>query len=217
MSAYGEPLRRANEALGGRIALSLLSKGYKTAVYAPSADDAARAALDLIPDGSSVGIPGSVTVRELGLPELLAEKKCRVFHHWDPALAPEDRPARLLEENSADWFVTSSNAITIDGRMVNIDGTGNRVACMSWGTGRILFIVGLNKVASDLEGAISRARNRATPPNSVRTGLGSPCVKTGHCVNCDSPERACRVISIIERVPFGREAHVILVGERLGY
>jgi hypothetical protein len=217
LSAYGEPLRRTNEVLGRKIAASLVSNGYKTAVYAPSADEAARIAQDLIPEGSSVGIPGSVTVREIGLPELLAGKGCRVIHHWDPALTPETRPARLLEENAADWFVTSSNALTVDGRMVNIDGTGNRVSCMSWGIGKILFIVGLNKVAPDLESAISRARNSATPPNSLRTGLASPCAKTGHCVNCNSPERACRVVTIIERVPFGREAHAILVGESLGY
>ncbi|MDR1917334.1 MAG: lactate utilization protein [Synergistaceae bacterium] len=218
MSALDEPLKKANEALGKKITSSLLSNGYRTAVYAHDAHDAIRLALGLIPDNCSVGIPGTVTVRELGLPERLIEKKCRVYHHWDPSLTTaEARAARLAEENSADWFVTSSNAVTLDGKMVNIDGTGNRIACMSWGTGRILFIIGLNKVARDLDGAIARARNSATPANSLRTGLDTPCSKTGYCVDCNSPDRACRVISIIERVPFGREAHVILVGEKLGY
>jgi len=208
---------KANEALGKRICEALLSNGYKSAVFAATISEALEAAAGLIPNGASVGIPGTVTARQIGLFEKLEGKGCRVIHHWDPSLTPEAKVARLLDENAADWFVTSSNAITYDGKMVNIDGTGNRVAAMAWGPGKILFVVGMNKAARDLEGAIARARDIATPPNAMRVGLETPCVKAGHCIDCSSPKRLCRVVLIHERAPFDREAHVILVGEALGY
>jgi hypothetical protein len=204
--------------LADKLCANLVSIGYKSARYAAAAEEASRLALEMIPDGCSVGIPGTVTVRELGLPEKLEGKGCTVYHHWDPSLTPETSGARLAAENGADWFVTSSNAMTFDGKMVNIDGRGNRVSCMSWGLGKILFIVSLNKVERDVESAIRRARDRATPPNVLRIGGNdTPCVKLGYCVDCNSPDRICRVLTIIERVPTGREAHVILVGEPLGY
>jgi hypothetical protein len=211
------PLRRTNGALAQKISEALLKNGYRSAVYADTAAEARDVAAGMIPDGASVGIPGTVTVRQIGLPEKLESKGCRVIHHWDPALAPEDRAARLGGENAADWFVTSSNAITFDGKMVNIDGTGNRVAAMAWGRGKLLFIIGMNKAARDLESAIQRARDVATPANTARIGTATPCVSAGRCVDCNAPERSCRAVLILERVPFGREAHVILTGESLGY
>jgi hypothetical protein len=217
MNKLMDPVTQTNEALGRRICGALLANGYKTAEYAKDASGAAEIAAGMIPDGVSVGIPGTVTVRQTGLIERLEGKKCRVIHHWDPSLTPETRPARLTEENAADWLVTSSNAITYDGKMVNIDGTGNRVACMAWGTGKILFVIGMTKVSRDIESALKRARDIATPPNTVRVGMTTPCVTLGRCVDCSASERSCRAVLILERVPFGREAHVILVGESLGY
>ncbi|MDR1481920.1 MAG: lactate utilization protein [Synergistaceae bacterium] len=217
MTAFEKPAIETRDALGKKLCATLVSVGYKTARYAAAAEEAAKLALETVPDGCTVGVPGTVTIRELGLMEKFAAKGCTVYHHWDPALTPETRGARLAAENSADWFVTSSNALTFDGKMVNIDGTGNRVAGMSWGLGKILFIVSLNKVERDVDSAIKRARDRATPPNVLRIGGETPCAKLGYCVDCNSPDRICRVLTIIERVPLGREAHVILVGEPLGY
>ncbi|MDR1651333.1 MAG: lactate utilization protein [Synergistaceae bacterium] len=217
MGSFDAPMRAANAALGRKIVDSLMANGYKTAVYADTAPEALEAASALIPDGASVGVPGTVTVRDIGLIERLAEKKCRVYHHWDPKLTAKGRIKRLNDENSSDWYVTSSNAMTVDGKMVNIDGTGNRVSAMAWGQSKILFIVGINKVERDLERAMARAKNAAAPANTVRVGMAAPCVKLGYCVDCSAPERSCRAVLILERVPFGREAHVILVGERLGY
>jgi hypothetical protein len=217
MSKLMDPVTQINETLGRKICAALLANGYKTAEYARDADAAAEIAAGMIPDGVSVGIPGTVTVRQIGLIERLESKKCRVFHHWDSSLTPETRPARLAEENAADWFVTSSNAITYDGRMVNIDGTGNRVAGMAWGRNSILYIIGINKAARDLESAIKRCHDAAAVPNNVRTGFGPPCVKAGRCVDCNAPERTCRAILILERAPLGRDAHVIITGQALGY
>ena len=217
MDVLMAPFGQASEALGKKICESLLSKGYRSAIYAATAAEALEAASGMIPDGASVGIPGTVTVRQIGLPERLEGKGCRVIHHWDPSLPGEAKTARFTEENAADWFVTSSNAITYDGQMVNIDGTGNRIAAMAWAPGKLLFVIGMNKTARDLKSAIRRARDAATPPNALRIGLNTPCAKLGRCADCSSPERICRAVLIFECVPFGREAHVILVGEALGY
>jgi hypothetical protein len=209
--------REVREALGKKLCAAFLSNGYKSAVYAPFAADAAKLALDMIPAGASVGVPGTVTARQLGLIEKLEAKKCVVYHHWDPSLAAEGRPERLMSENSADWFVTSSNAITYDGKMVNIDGTGNRVAAMAWGRGSVLYVVSVNKAMPDISSALARARDVSTPANALRVGSQPPCAKIGHCVDCKSPDRLCRAVLILERAAFGRDNHVIIVGEDLGY
>ncbi|MEA3508134.1 MAG: lactate utilization protein [Synergistota bacterium] len=205
-----------NERLGVTIVKALDSKGFK-AQYAANAAEAVKAVLALVPDKSVVGIPGTSTVRELELPEELAKKGCRIVQHWDPSLAVEDRPKRWKEELASDVFVTSANAVTHDGMLVNIDGTGNRVAGMAWADNRIIFVVGINKVSRDLDSAEERIRDVATPLNAMRLDMDLPCVKVGYCVNCDSPQRACRATLVLERAPFGRDAHVILVGENLGY
>lgn len=216
MSDFMSYVKDSNENLAKKLCDKLLSIGYKSAQYAAKADDAAKAALDLIEDGASVGIPGTVTVRQLGLPEKLSEKGCTLHYHWQ-SLEPEEKIKNFVSQITADWFVTSSNAMTMDGYMINIDGTGNRVAAMSWGPGKLLYIVSLNKVACDTEAAIARARNIATPPNAKRVGANPPCTKTGYCMNCNAPDRICRVVTIMERAPLGREVHAILVGENLGY
>ena len=217
MGGFEAPVKETKKALGEKMCKSLLAKGFKSAQYAEDAASAAEMAISLVPGKSSVGVPGTVTIRDLGLIEKFEGKGCAVYHHWNPNLSREERGTRYTEENAADWFVTSANAMTIDGKIVNIDGTGNRVAAMAWAPGKILYIVSLNKVAHDLDKAIARARDTATPPNALRVGSKPPCTQLGHCVDCDAPDRVCRVVTIQERVPLGREAHIILVGENLGY
>jgi hypothetical protein len=213
---FEAPNREIAERLGETVARNLEAKGFKAA-YVPDGAAAVRAVCERIPSGCSVGVPGSVTIRQLGLPERLRERGCRIFQHWDPSLAPEGRPVRLAEEIASDWYLTSSNALTFDGMLVNIDGTGNRVAGMSWAANRILFVVGVNKICRDVESAIRRIRDVATPRNALRLGSNLPCARVGHCVDCNSPERACRILTILERCPFGRDATVLIVGEALGY
>ena len=122
----------------------------------------------------------------------------------------------LQNENMADYFLTSANAVTTDGMIVNIDGNGNRVSAMAWGRNEMIFVIGVNKIAKSLDEAISRARS-ATPPNVFRLNGDTPCTKTGYCINCDSPGRVCRALLILEMPTFGRKTHVVVVGEDLGY
>ncbi|MDO9509210.1 MAG: lactate utilization protein [Thermovirgaceae bacterium] len=205
-----------SSSLGGTVVKALEANGFK-ALYVATAAEAVKAVLDLVPKGSSVGVPGTSTIRELGLPGELESRGCKIFQHWDPSLAPEDRPKRWEDEIASDVYLTSSNGVTMDGMLVNIDGTGNRVAGMAWAKKRIIFVVGINKVSRDVQSSLQRIRDVATPVNALRLGMDLPCTKVGHCVDCKSPQRACRAVLILERAPFGRDAHVIIVGENLGY
>ena len=206
----------ANKRLAETICRRLEARGF-TAAYVESAQEACDVAAEMIEDGALVGIPGTVTVRETGLPERLEEKGCKIAEHWTPGLSAEERKKALLSELEADWLVTSANAIAADGTIVNIDGTGNRVAAISWSPGKLLFIIGINKITPDVESAIKRAHTTATPPNAIRLGRKTPCAETGLCANCNSPDRLCRVVSLLERAPIGRDCRVLLVGEELGY
>lgn len=204
------------ENLGNSVCKALNARGFK-ARYAATAKEACEAVKELIPAGAVVGVPGSVTAREIGAIEALSEKGCKVVHHWKPGLAPDERKAVLMEEFNADWCLTSANAITKYGVIVNIDGTGNRVAVMSWALGKLIYVIGVNKIAGDIDSAVDRARNIASPPNARRTGADTPCAKLGYCVDCNSPQRICNIFTVIPRCPLGRECHVIIVGESLGY
>lgn len=205
------------EKLGETVCKKLNGLGY-SAFFVTNKKEALKLVLELIPEGASVGVPGTVTVRQIALIDELKKRGSRVFVHWDPELKPDGRANRFLEELSSDWFVTSTNALTADeGVFVNIDGTGNRVGAMAWAPGKLLYILGINKITPDLETALKRVRNTATPPNVIRLNGKAPCAAVGHCINCSSPDRVCRIVTMMERPPFGRECHVIIVGEELGY
>jgi hypothetical protein len=204
------------ENVGKSVVARLETRGYK-ARYAATAEEARQILFSLIPEEASVGIPGSATVRELGLMEALAKRGNRIYQHWDPALKAEEKAGRLKDELNSDVFLSGSNAVTLDGTIVNIDGTGNRVAGLAWGDNRLIIVVGVNKICRDVESALVRVRDVATPPNTQRLKMTTPCATTGFCSDCNSPQRACRAVLILERAPFGRDAHVIVVGETLGF
>ena len=206
---------KAGEIIGRTLVSELSKKGY-SACYVDTKEEALSEVLKIIPENVSVGIPGSVTIREIGAMEALKERGCVIYQHWDPSLTSEQRMEILQKENSSDYFLTSANAITTDGMIVNIDGNGNRVSGMAWGRNEMIFVIGVNKIARNVDAAISRART-ATPPNVLRLNGDTPCTQTGYCVNCDSPGRVCRALLVLERPTFGRKTHVIIVGEDLGY
>lgn len=212
---FDKARKAALEISGKSLVEELKKKGYK-ASYVATKEEALEAVLKIIPENVSVGIPGSVTIREIGAMEALEKRGCKIYQHWNPKLTPEERAEVLQQENMADYFLTSTNAVTRDGMMVNIDGNGNRVSGMAWGRNEIIYVISVNKIAKDLDSAIDRART-ATPPNVLRLNGDTPCTKTGYCMDCDAPGRVCRAMLILERPTFGRSSHVLVVGENLGY
>ena len=216
LSPFQPAMTEKNRLLGETVVKALSENGFY-AKYVRTREEALKEVLELIPEGVSVGIPGSVTIREIGALEKLQERGNKVFHHWDPNLTPESKNQRLTDENNSDYILTSSNAVTHDGMLVNIDGVGNRVSAMAWGNNPIIYVVGINKVTKDLQSAIQRVRDEATPPNALRLRIDTPCSKTGHCMDCRSTSRVCRALLILERATMGRKSHVVIVGEDLGY
>ncbi|MCR5346231.1 MAG: lactate utilization protein [Fretibacterium sp.] len=215
MSEIFEAARRsAGEAVGNAVVKALKGRGFD-AVYAGSKEKALELVLEKIPNGATVGIPGSVTVREIGAIEALESRGCTVYQHWGP-LTPKARLQARMDENAADVFLTSANALTQDGQIISIDGDGNRVAAQAWGCGVLIFVIGLNKLAPNLEDGLRRARAAAIP-NALRLGSTLPCTQAGHCVDCRSDSRICRATLILEAPTHGRETHVILVGTELGF
>ena len=190
---------------------NLEKRGF-AAIYFPTTREAADY-LDGKLDGRTIAFGGSMTVREMGLYERLAAHN-QTFWHWDP-----ERPAPLADGMGTEVYITSVNGAAETGELVNIDGTGNRVASTCFGHQELYLILGVNKVAPDYEGALWRARNIAAPKNAQRLGRKTPCaVKGDRCYDCQSPERICRALTVLWEKPssFAR-AEVVLVGEPLGY
>jgi L-lactate utilization protein LutB len=210
-----EPEKWFNKHLAEKCVEALNKKGF-TAHFAETRDEAKRMALEAIPAGASVGIGGSVTVRDLGLHDALKASGHKVFDHWDPALSPAEKTVARDSQTTADVFLSSTNALTVDGSLVNVDGTGNRVASMIFGPKSSVVVCGYNKIVPDLESAVQRIRKYAAPVNYKRLNAKVPCVEGGDCETCTS--RACRITTIIEGKPTAKSQFVvIIVGETLGY
>lgn len=170
-----------------------------------------------IPAEATVGLGGSVTLRETGIDVLLKARGNTVFDHWDSSKSAAEINDTRRKELTSDYFLTSINAITKDGELVNIDGAGNRVAAMIFGPKHVIAIIGYNKIAGSMDEAIWRIKNVASPKNSKRLGLKTPCAKTGHCMECKLPVSICRITSIISYKPMLTEFTIILSGLELGY
>ena len=163
----------------------------------------------------TVGLGGSVTLQELGFPERLAGKGVTVLL-GAPHLSPEERLAVLRRQLTCDLFLSGINAVTLDGKIVNVDATGNRIGAMTFGPRKVVVVAGFNKLAADVDAAIRRVKSQAAPPNARRLGRKTPCATTGFCADCSSPDRICRVVHIMERRPALADLRVILVAEPLG-
>ena len=203
---------KRNELLAQKVIKGLASRNM-TGYYAASAEEAKKIALDLIPEGSSISMGGGMSVHEIGLVDALKEGSYN-FIDRDKA---EDKRAAMLAAYDADFFLSSCNAMTEDGVLVNIDGNANRVSAIAQGPKKVIFIVGMNKVCDDVDGAMKRARNVAAPINSQRFGLDTPCCKTGSCMNCKSPDTICCQFLITRFSRHEGRIHVILVNDTLGF
>jgi hypothetical protein len=164
-----------------------------------------------------VGVGGSVTIREVGILDQLRAKGHLIYDHWAPGLSREDSLRIRKSQMTCDLFLSSSNAVTMSGELVNIDGAGNRVSSITFGPGKVILVAGYNKLVEDVEEAIKRIKNVVTPMNARRLKTDVPCAKAGKCLDCNSPDRLCRAVVILERKPLLTDILVILVGEELGY
>ncbi len=175
-----------------------------------------RAILDMIPDGSSISWGGSASVQESGMMDALKNGSYELI---DRSLAktPEEQREIYGRTIMSDYYFMSTNAITYEGELVNIDGNGNRVACLIHGPRHVIIIAGMNKVATTLEGAFERARTMACPPNAVRLDKKTPCAATGKCGNCLSPDCFCNQIVVTRRSGHTGRIKVFLVAEDLGF
>ena len=207
-----EFITRRNELLAQKVIRGLGERNM-TGYYAPDRQAALELALSLIPEGASVTMGGCMSAHEIGLVDAVKRGNYR-FIDRD---ATEDKRAAMLAAYDADVFLSSANAITEDGILVNIDGNSNRVSAIAQGPKKVLFLVGMNKVCDDVDGAIKRARNVAAPVNAQRFGLNTPCAKTGSCLNCKSPDTICCQFLITRFSRHPGRIHVILVNDNLGF
>lgn len=192
---------------------NLIKRGFKASVF-ESADDAVKYIKNSVKD-ATVGFGGSMTLKELGLYEELSENN-NVYWHWQPS----DGSTMDAERDgaaAADYYFSSLNGLSMAGDIINIDGLGNRVASTLYGHKKVFYIVGKNKLASTYEAALDRARNIASAKNATRFNIKTPCKKVGYCVDCASPDRICRELTVLWQCPMGGDYEVILIDEELGF
>ena len=207
-----EMIMKRNELLAQKVIKGLASRNM-TGYYATDREEALKTALSLIPEGSSVTMGGAMSAHEIGLVEALKAGK----YNFIDRDAYQDKRAAMLMAYDADVFLSSVNAMTEDGILVNIDGNANRVSAIAQGPRKVVFIVGMNTVCGDLDGAMKRARNVAAPTNAQRFGLSTPCAKTGACMDCKSPDTICCQFLITRFSRHTGRIHVILVNDSLGF
>ncbi|MBP1585573.1 MAG: lactate utilization protein [Lachnospiraceae bacterium] len=212
MAASQEIIGKRNALYAQKIISGLGSRNM-TGYYAENREEALKKALELIDEGSSVTMGGCMSAHEIGLVEAL---KAGNYDFIDRD-AYEDKRAAMLAAYDADVFLSSANAMTDDGILINIDGNSNRVSAIAQGPKKVIFIVGMNKVCADVDSAMKRARNTAAPINAQRFGLSTPCSKTGACMNCKSPDTICCQILITRYSRHAGRIHVILVNDDLGF
>lgn len=175
-------------------------------------EEAKEELLNRINNEDTVAFGGSMSLLQMDVYDDIKEKAKEIYWHWK-----KDVENPLVKAKSADVYVTSTNAITMDGKLVNIDGNGNRVAAMAFGHRDVYVMVGKNKIAEDYDGAIDRIKNVAAPLNAKRLNVKTPCVVTGKCADCSSPERICRTETIISKKPATTNMRIFLIDEELGY
>ena len=207
-----ENITKRYELLSKKVIKGLESR-QMSGYYAANREEALKIALSLIPEGSTVTMGGAMSAHEIGLPQALAEGN----YNFIDRDKMEDKRAAMLAAYDADFFLASANAMTEDGVIVNIDGNSNRVSAIAQGPRHVLFIVGMNKICDDVDGALKRARNVAAPINAQRFGLNTPCTKTGSCMDCKTPDTICCQFLITRYSKHPGRIHVILVNDYLGF
>ncbi len=196
--------------------INKLSARHMEGYYCDTMEEAEEKVLELIGEGKkNVAYGGSMTINHSDLKKKVVEAGHNLIVRENYKTPEEQKELKALTIN-ADTFLMSSNAITLDGELINIDGRGNRVAYLVYGPEQVVMVVGMNKVVPNVDDGIRRVRNCATPPNTVRLGIDSPCAKTGMCANCLKNTICCQIVVTRASLVPGR-IKVVLVGEELGY
>lgn len=209
------PRKMQYDKAGPKVA-EALNKRHFEAYYCPDRAAAVEKVLELISPEDTVSWGGTLTIDELGLKDLLRARGQKLIDR-DTAKDAQERQQMLKQALTCDTFLMGSNAISADGQLVNIDGTGNRVAALCFGPTQVVVVAGMNKVAGDLDGAMRRAREVAAPMNAQRFPLKTPCVANGLCGDCKGPDSICaQIVTTRLCKPAGR-IKVVLVGEDLGF
>lgn len=209
------PKQQAYQLLGNTMIKNFAKRNIE-AFYCDTAEEATALAMSMMPVGSSVGMGGTETVKEMGLLDAVKNSSLH-FIDRSKVTNAEEKKANFLETMGCDYFLMSSNAITIDGELINIDGNANRVACLCQGPKHVIVVAGMNKVVDDVATGIARTQNMAAPPNAARLGTRTPCATLGHCGDCHSEDCMCCQIVITRHSRHKGRIKVILVGEELGY
>lgn len=215
MEKLAETRHWHNEMLAGRVIKSL-EKNNMTGLYVQTKKEALEKVISLIPEGSKVGTGGSLSLDQIGVKDVLRTGNYKFIDRNLPGLSEDESQQMRRDSLLADVFLTSTNALTMDGKLVNIDGTGNRVAAISFGPAKVIVVAGINKIVADQETAIRRIKDYVTPLHARRRDRPVPCAKTGVCVDCKIPERSCNIVTIIEHQRQKDRITIIIVGEELG-
>jgi len=196
--------------------INALKKNNFEAFFVSDSKAAFDEVMRRIPDGATVGVGGSVTLAQVGLLDALGNRKIQLIWPIQQAKSIEERLELIRKSFSADIFLSSTNAVTEDGKLFNVDATGNRVGAMFIGPKRVIIVSGVNKIVKDIEAAEKRVKEWTAPQNAKRLNRKTPCTETGVCSDCNSPDRICNIYVTLAKRPSRTELVVILVGENLG-
>jgi len=201
-----------------RRGVAALQKNEFTAHYCHTPQDAADYIITAAAEVATVGFGGSMSIVSLGVESLLREIGKEILNHGSPEFSREEKMEIMRRQLTCDLFLSGCNALTLNGELVNIDATGNRVAAMFFGPRKVIVVAGRNKLVDGTpQDAIVRVKTWATPPNSKRLSFKTPCASTGFCSDCSSPDRLCRITTIIDRKPRFTDVHVLVVNSDLGF
>ncbi len=194
-----------------------LKKNNFAVHVAENKEEGAQIVRSLIEKGATIGVGGSVTIDQLDILGGLESEGHLIFNHNKAGLTPQQVLDFRRRELTCDVFLTSTNALTEKGELVNIDGVGNRVAALTFGPKRVVVATGINKIVADVHAGIARIGSIAAPLNNKRLKKDMPCIKAGHCVDCQLPGRICNVTTITKKRPPLTDIHIVLIKEELGY
>jgi len=204
-----------NEQKGCRAVVNLKKNGFQ-AHFIRSAEEATDFVLEMVQNHTHFGFGGSATTRYLDLPGILERQGKTVYDHWNPPGDATDIEMRL-KQGRCECFICSANAISETGEIINVDGVGNRTNAMTFGCPNVIIIAGINKVACDMAGAFRRIREIAAPMRAKSLNMDTPCARNGLCADCNSPQRICRITTILHRKPMMTDITVIVINEDIGF